>query len=164
MIKPWIAVDLDSTVANCDHRLVYILDMKTGIKLPKNQRNYNKFYQNCIADAPIEFTIKFLFDRYPRDMFDWVFITGRPEKMRAETVEWIVTHLDYDTPSFNLYMRQEGDSRVDGLTKGELMDGAIADLGCPPVACFDDRKSVIDAWRSRGLNVYDAKEILNMRI
>lgn len=159
MIKPWIAVDLDSTIANCDHRLVHILDMKTGIKLPKNQRSYTKFYQNCIADTPIDFMIEFLSDRYPRDMFDWVFITGRPEKMRTETVEWLVTHLGYEAPTFSLYMRQEGDSRVDGVTKGELMDGAIADLGSVPVACFDDRKSVIDSWRAKGLTVHDVKEL-----
>lgn len=146
MNKPWIAIDLDSTIANCDHRLKFILNMETGAKLHKKERNYDKFFSNCILDLPLVKNIEFLEQRYPLEFFEWVFITGRPEKMRDESVEWILTHTPILTSDFYLYMRQEGDNRVDNITKSELMRGAIQDLGDNPVACFDDRPGVRDAW------------------
>lgn len=164
--RPWIAIDLDGTVANCDHRLKYILNMETGEKLPRGQRNYAKFFADCIADTPIESVINYLHRAFPRDIFEWVYITGRPESMRAESVEWLVTHIETEGPNFSLYMRQEGDTRVDGVTKSELMQGAVMDrdqyrsiADSMPTACFDDRKSVIDAWRAMGNNVIDSKTL-----
>lgn len=139
----WMAIDLDGTVANCDHRLKYILNMETGERLPRKERNYEKFFSNCIEDklilhnAGLIMTNYFWFKYYP------VFITGRPEKMMEETVQWIEKNL---FTKFDIHMRKDGDYRPDYVTKAELMEAVIREWDRKPVMAFEDRPKVADAW------------------
>lgn len=146
LIPHWHVVDLDCTIANCDHRLKYIIDIKTGNKLPKKEKNYDKFYQNCIDDMPIQkniHQIKLLIKKNDH----LVFITGRPERMRDESWHWLLTHSSFQQP-MELFMRAEGDYRPDGIVKSEILLNCIKNmLGTPPKYAFDDRDSVLNAYK-----------------
>lgn len=162
----WIAIDMDGTVANCDHRLSYILDMDTGMKLPGKQRNYAKFLDPDLVrlDPPIQSNIERIVQEYLRPYNAVpVFITGRPSTLRETCWMWIFEHFTWWYPENKLvmlYTRDKDDHRHDGTTKKELMDKAIADMGCKPLYAFDDRDSVIEPWKAMGIDVIDVKEWL----
>lgn len=140
----WIAVDLDGTVANCDHRLKFIMNLDTCEKLPSKQRNYNKFFENCIEDEPIIANIR-LVKQYIKTGHSVTFITGRPEKMLEESCLWIEKHI---TDDFSMFMRRNDDYRPDYETKMDLMVDAVYSWGNTPVAFFEDRPMVFKKWNA----------------
>ncbi len=81
-----------------------------------------------------------------------IFMSGRDSACRAATADWIRKHVgDF---GFALHMRPAGDMRKDSVVKLELYNQYIR--GKFNVAfCLDDRKQVIDMYRSIGLTVLD---------
>lgn len=83
-----------------------------------------------------------------------IFFSGRTEKCRKDTVNWLIRHL----PDFpELYMRQEGDFRGDDLVKKEMYDTHIRDK-YNVVAVFDDRLKVCRMWYELGLFVLNCNQ------
>lgn len=82
-----------------------------------------------------------------------VFCSGRTEGCRAATAVWLRTHLAEVGVHAVLHMRQVGDMRKDSVVKAEIFDRHIRDR-YNVVAVFDDRKQVVDMWRSIGLTVF----------
>jgi predicted kinase len=79
-----------------------------------------------------------------------VFMSGRSDACRAETAAWLAEHVG--VPYDALHMRAGGDVRKDSVIKAELFDTHIRDAY--DVACvLDDRKQVVEMWRSLGLTV-----------
>ncbi|MEV7008250.1 AAA family ATPase [Streptosporangium sp. NPDC051022] len=79
-----------------------------------------------------------------------VFVSGRTDACRAATEEWLAvnTGIRYDA----LHMRVAGDFRKDYVVKADLFDAHVRDHY--DVACvLDDRRQVVDMWRSLGLTV-----------
>lgn len=154
---PWIAIDLDGTVADCSHRLHHIIDPATGKKVPHKQRRYDLFHKNSDKDLPIKAAIDYIKKNYPQDKFSWVFITGRPDTMRMDSFYWIMLNMTKDRGVNPIFMRKASDMRPDEITKRELMEIAIETFGCKPIIAFDDREGVIKAWRELGVEVFDSK-------
>ena len=145
--RKWLAIDLDGTVADCDHRLGYILDMETRKKLPSRERDYNMFYKNSFLDEPIYHMIKMIKDHAIEHDAKLVFITGRPERMKGDSLSWIAKHINPAVMSGDLFMRKENDYRPDGVVKGELMYCAMECMGMEePVVAYDDRDTVLRVW------------------
>lgn len=66
-----------------------------------------------------------------------------------DTVEWLgLTGLTWDA----LFMRDAGDNRSDAEVKAEIYDAAIAPY-YNVAYVLDDRNSVVEMWRSKGLIV-----------
>jgi hypothetical protein len=127
--------DLDGTLANLDHRLWYI---------QKPDPDWRGFFSACDADSPIEPVVRIL--RHLDQSSYVVIFSGRSDEARDLTVNWLDKHeIPYDA----LYMRKEGDIRHDHIVKKEILDQAIAD-GWKPILFVDDRKQVVDMWRSLG--------------
>lgn len=86
-----------------------------------------------------------------------VFVSGRPESCRADTVEWInapgILVCDDENP---LYMRTTGDHRPDTIVKRELFDKYIRPEEYSIFGVFDDRNRVVrKTWRDQlGLTVF----------
>jgi predicted kinase len=80
-----------------------------------------------------------------------IFCSGRTDGCRAATEKWLAEHVA--VPYEALYMRRAGDSRRDSVVKVELFDRYIRHQW-RVVAVFDDRRQVVDAWRSVGLTVF----------
>lgn len=86
-----------------------------------------------------------------------VFVTGRPDSHYNQTSAWISEHINI-MPDIHrsavLLMRNTGDRRQDFKIKQEIFDQYIRH-NHNVLYCLDDRKQVIDMWRSLGLTVLD---------
>ena len=141
--KCWI-FDIDGTLANSDHR-------KHLVK--QQPRDWDKFFDLCHLDAPIQHVCDLaghLLD-YGDTLggYEVLFMTGRPERCRIATEEWLARHSLQIQPE-QLYMRPDGDYRDDTEVK-LIMLAEIRREGFEPVMVFDDRNKVVAMWRENGV-------------
>jgi predicted kinase len=80
-----------------------------------------------------------------------IFCSGRTEACREQTEQWLSEHVGVQYVA--LHMRAIGDQRKDSVVKVELFDRNIRKQW-HVVAVIDDRRQVVDAWRSIGLTVF----------
>lgn len=86
-----------------------------------------------------------------------IFMSGRTEACREDTVQWIAENV-CDTEDYHgLYMRPVGDSRKDSVVKLELFDRHVRER-FNVIGVFDDRNQVVEMWRSIGLTVFQVAE------
>ena len=105
-------VDLDGTLANCDHRLHHI----DGAK-----KNWDLFFQECSDDTVIQPMLN-LIKLLSKD-YKIVFITARPEKNRYLTTKWLNdNNIDYDL----LMMRGDKDFNKSPVSKKKMLESVIA--------------------------------------
>lgn len=94
-----------------------------------------------------------------RDNVDIVLASGRNERSRQATVDWLAANML--TGYRKLYMRKADDFRGDDIVKQEILDQIIADYGKKPDMVFDDRPRLVRMWRDNGIfvfNVYQGEE------
>ncbi len=72
-----------------------------------------------------------------------VFLSGRDEVCRADTLAWLRRHVDI--PDFDLHMRRSGDQRRDSIVKREIYDARLA--GSDILCVIDDRDQIVRMWR-----------------
>ncbi len=85
-----------------------------------------------------------------------VFLSGRDEVCRNQTRLWLDEHV---SPIFgaDLFMRPVNDNRKDSIVKLEIFDREIR--GKYNIKfILDDRKQIVDAWRSLGLTVFQVAD------
>lgn len=83
-----------------------------------------------------------------------IVMSGRQEKDRAVTVDWLLTHnIRYDA----LYMRSTGDTRKDSVVKQELYETYVEGR-YNVLFVLDDRQQVVDMWRRLGLQTWQVQE------
>jgi predicted kinase len=94
-----------------------------------------------------------------------IFMSGRDETCRAETVAWLAEHVCGDDETdeqglpdwVSLYMRPEGDTRKDSIVKLQLFNEHIRDA-YTVLHVWDDRDQVVRMWRELGLTVFQVAE------
>lgn len=128
--------DIDGTLANCDHRKHHIEGEK---------KDWDTFFSLCHLDEPI-IPIMTLAKDLRSSLAATVFVTGRAARCSLATMRWLNMHGLYGP----IYTRADGDHRPDDIVKIELLEQIIED-GYQPIMVFDDRNSVVKAWRARGL-------------
>lgn len=75
-----------------------------------------------------------------------IFLSGRDNKFREVTNNWIKEHLPFLKPQhYSLYMRPTGDSRPDTVLKKEMFDVVIKDRYNIDFI-LDDRKKICEMW------------------
>lgn len=130
-------IDIDGTLADCRHRLHHVL--------PGRKRDWEAFFGEMDDDEPIWPVCEVV--RHLALESRIVLCSGRPENYRAVTEAWLDRNgVQRDA----LYMRPAGDTRPDHIVKAQILDGIKAD-GYEPFIVIDDRQSVVDMWRDRGL-------------
>ena len=82
-----------------------------------------------------------------------VVMSGRSLACEIATAEWLDEHVGRDNWD-ELFMRAEGDKRPDHKVKSELFDEVAKSYAVMGVV--DDRNSVCEMWRSRGLTCLQA--------
>jgi len=96
-----------------------------------------------------------------------VYFTGRKERLsngvstRQVTQQWLDEHVAIPGP---LYMRRERDDRRDSVVKAEMLALLLREMNCGKdnILCvIDDRKQVVDMWRSKGLLCLDVAGYTN---
>jgi phosphoglycolate phosphatase-like HAD superfamily hydrolase len=133
-----VIVDLDGTLADCTHRLHHI---RAG-----RRKNWDAFFAACHLDEPNEAVLAIV--KAMEKDHRLIFCSGRPEQTRDATEQWIAKHVGIKKPK--LYMRGGKDRRGDDIVKRELLARIRSD-GFDPKLAIDDRRRVVDMWRSEGL-------------
>ena len=136
-----IICDIDGTIANCEHRKHYVTE---------RPKNHEAFYAGVKDDTPIWSVIGLVQTllAYEGRQIELVFVTGRPERCRTDTVEWLKDVHLYPN-DYTLLMRKDKDYRQDYIVKQEILDTHIDKSRVWLV--LDDRKQVVDMWRRNGL-------------
>jgi hypothetical protein len=86
-----------------------------------------------------------------------VAITGRNERYRPITVNWLLKH---QVPIDTLWMRGDDDYRKDYILKQQLLDEALQYHGLTRddvLISLDDRDQSVDGWRSNGINCWQVR-------
>ncbi len=145
-------IDLDGTLCNIDHRL-HFLDrhpvlISNGENEPKEvytKPDWKNFFANMTYDTPNKWCkdiVALCAQRY-----DIILCSGRPDDYKKVTQEWLHTNdIKYDA----LFMRSRNDFRKDFIIKEQILDFEIL-TRYNPVFAIDDRSSVVQMWRDRGI-------------
>lgn len=106
-------------------------------------------------DRPNHTVIRIVQSLY-KDGYEILFVSGRHDVCKEATFEWLSRYV-IPTEDFELLMRKDGDNRKDFIVKREIFDAEIRH-NYNVVACLDDRKQVVDMYRSLGLTVMQVAE------
>jgi len=140
-----VICDIDGTIADCAHRRHHVVGP---------DKNWPAFFSGLHLDEPIKPVINAFHAVQSSMSAVGILCSGRNEEYRDVTEAWLRKHVvAYE----KLYLRADQDYRPDDLVKGELLDRIIAD-GFDPYLVFDDRNSVVQMWRARGLTCLQVAE------
>lgn len=128
-----IIVDIDGTVAEVNGRSPYD-------------------YTLVSTDKPKQWVIDLVKGAWENGE-EIIFMSGRDTMCRLDTLKWINKYVGA-TIGYSLFMRAEGDQRLDAIVKLELFNEHIRN-NYNVRYCVDDRAQVIRMYRSIGLNVLD---------
>ena len=172
-----VVFDIDGTLSNPGHRLHFI-QPEVGEK-----KNWDGVFAACGDDTPIPINVELCqelmwvgktsilrpsFSASRSYVGDHIveFWTGRREAERNVTQEWLMEHVlktndcyhgdeEWQDDPFptTLKMRKDGDRRSDYIIKMEFIDPLN-----PPDIIFEDRSTVVRAYRERGLTVFQVAE------
>jgi len=149
-----IVFDIDGTLSDPGHRLHFIQPRED------EKKDWDGFYAACGDDPPIPHTVELC-----RELLSAghtvEFWTGRNEDVRSVTEQWIADHIRWFTVDANTFrwgecvikMRSKGDRRRDHILKMQFID-----WDHPPDIIFEDRSTVVQAYRERGLTVFQVAE------
>jgi histidinol phosphatase-like enzyme len=132
-----IIIDLDGTLANCDHRVHH---------LEGDTKDWDSFYSG-LRDDELHPWCKTLMEAMNDKGYKLLIVTGREAKYKEETKEWLEK---YNIFYHFLYMRDLGDHRSDSEIKKEIYKKEI-ESKYHTLFVLDDRKSVVKMWRDLGL-------------
>jgi phosphoglycolate phosphatase-like HAD superfamily hydrolase len=105
--RPLAVFDLDNTLADTAHRQRF---------LESRPRDWDAFFAAAPADPPIREGIALVLDS--AEECEVVYLTGRPERCRADTLEWLAGQ---GLPEGRVYMRRDTDRRPARRTKLEIL-------------------------------------------
>ena len=156
--------DIDGTVADCTHRLS-LIDKRIHPKA--KDRDYNRFFEELSNDAPIDYMVDLCRTLISADLESGhfgsvVFLTGRPERTRDATVDWLNEHNltctisdDPDRDAVdNLIMRDDGDNRPSEICKRDLIQDYFTYDEMKNAIFFEDSPDNIKMMRDElNLNV-----------
>ena len=135
-----ILCDLDGTLSDYSERVHLYKD-----------KDYKSFNEAGIHDKPIEKVCEIIRNLHcsyrPVDPIEVVIITARDESCRQDTAHWLKRNkIPYD----GLLMRPKGDFSSDQDCKAKLFETYfnIEEIWF----VLEDRNSVVDMWRDKGLN------------
>jgi len=144
--------DIDGTLADCTHRL-HLIDKR--IHPQAKDRDYNRFFDEMDIDDPIEYMINLcraLIDNNE----DVVFLTGRPDRTRKVTEDWLnenglavgiaMTSSKRDNVC-NLIMRADDDNRPSEICKKELINDYFISTELDGALFFEDAPDNIKMMR-----------------
>lgn len=137
-----VICDIDGTIADTEHRVHFVQGEKKGWK---------SFFEAMDEDPVRKDVQEMLIDHYNKGR-TIVFLSGRPDTYKDRTLKWLEKH--NLTFAFTLIMRRADDKRDDTEVKAQMLDTYFKDQS-RIVQVIDDRPSVIEMWRAKGLPVLD---------
>jgi hypothetical protein len=145
-----IIVDIDGTVSCCKHRLDHFLG------IPHAKIDWDAFEAGIPFDPPITEIIELVKAvANSSDHCNIVFVTGRNERTKQMTLDWLHKHVGLRV--FEFYMRKENDRRHDYEVKKQLYEDHIQPYYDVRFV-LEDRKQCVDMWRGLGLRCLQVAE------
>ncbi|MFJ8311508.1 MULTISPECIES: hypothetical protein [unclassified Streptomyces] len=139
--RPLAVFDLDGTLADSAHRQ-HFLDRKP--------RDWDAFFGAAPADPPLAEGVELCLKT--AEECEVVYLTGRPERCREDTVEWLAGQA---LPAGRIHMRRNDDRRPARATKLEILRGL--GRGREVRMLVDDDELVCDAAEQAGFRVVRAR-------
>lgn len=137
-----IVVDIDGTVATKSDRSPY---------------DYSRVYEDSVSEN-VASIVHWLYDYRETDSPnapEIIFLSGRSNDCRAETEKWLEEKFWTNYQEFKLFMRPSDDpSTADFIVKDRLFNQYVAE-NYNVIGVFDDRRQVVEMWRTKGLTVLD---------
>jgi hypothetical protein len=154
---PVYIFDLDSTLANIDHRLPILSDAS----LPVADR-WSMFYQQCDHDTPIRATLQTLHFLLYIGCNVWVW-TGRSAEVETQTREWLQRHCSFfeaccETGEMELRMRAADDYRPGHELKESWLNSLSREDRARIAAVYDDRPDEVAMYRRHGVQCFQVAE------
>ena len=109
-------------------------------------KNWQAFFAAAPKDLPLQVGASFA--REAASSHEIVYLTGRPERTRDDTLAWLRQH---DLPNGELIMRGEGDRRPAVLTKTQALRKLAKTRHVELVV--DDDPAVVESLRTAGFPV-----------
>lgn len=133
-----IISDIDGTIADRSHRLHHL----------ENKKDWDSFFSEMEFDPPIDSVIEKIMKYVNQGNF-LILVTGRPEKYRETTKDWIRNNTPLD--NYLLLMRPKDDYRLDVEVKSEMLASILNDYDV--IHVFEDRIDLLSLWENNGLDV-----------
>lgn len=146
----FLIIDIDGTIASCDHRLHFI----SGAS-----KDWDSFYAGVEGDPIIENVAcvirSLLSPSLPHNHYTPIFITGRPERCKEATIQWLSGFGLWRSDAVYL-CRPDADHCPDVALKARHLDYVSKTYGVAShnTIIFEDRARVVDMYRSRGFTVF----------
>ena len=141
MSAPPLAVfDVDGVLADVRHRLRHV---------EQRPKDWDAFFDAAVDDPPLATGVA-LAQASAQDC-EVVYVTGRPERCRADTLAWFVRH---GLPEGTLSMRGARDRRPARIAKLELLRRLAFDRVV--AVAVDDDLAVCQAYQDAGFTVLRA--------
>ncbi len=140
--KSAIIFDLDGTLADCEHRRHFV----TGEK-----KDWESFYAGMANDPVNPLVLAMLKSFAEAQTALIIFVTGRPEKYRMITNDWITRVSGFLCG--HLFMRPDGDSTPDDQFKERIYKEQIQPYYDVKLV-IDDREKVVKMWRRNDLECW----------
>ncbi|WP_149823867.1 LNS2 domain-containing protein [Streptomyces tailanensis] len=105
--RPLAVFDLDNTLSDTAHRQRY---------LERKPRDWDAFFAAAPQDPPLPEGIEMALAS--AEECEVVYLTGRPERCRRDTVDWLAAH---GLPEGRIWMRRDNDRRPARRTKLEIL-------------------------------------------
>ncbi|MBW5262605.1 phosphatase domain-containing protein [Streptomyces poriferorum] len=139
--RPLAVFDLDGTLADTAHRQHF---------LEGSRRDWAGFFAAAPADSPLPEGVRLAVSSAGE--CEVVYLTGRPERCRKDTVAWLARH---GLPEGPLHMRRNDDRRPARRTKLETLRRLGRDRAVRMLV--DDDELVCDAAELAGVTVVRAR-------
>jgi phosphoglycolate phosphatase-like HAD superfamily hydrolase len=133
-------IDIDGVLADVRHRLHLV---------QRQPKDWGGFFAAARHDPPLEEGLATV--RRLSEAFRIVYLSGRPENCRKETLAWFRKH---DLPPGELHLRRYDDRRPARLMKVEVLDRLAREA--PVALLVDDDEEVCAAARKAGYDVLPA--------
>jgi phosphoglycolate phosphatase-like HAD superfamily hydrolase len=138
--RPLAVFDVDGVLADVRHRLRYV---------ERRPKDWDGFFAAAPDDPPLAEGVTLA--RASAEDCEVVYVTGRPERCRADTLDWFRRH---GLPEGRLSMRRTNDRRPARLAKPQLLRDLARDRVVAVVV--DDDEQVCDAYERDGWRVMRA--------
>ncbi|GAA2461112.1 hypothetical protein ACFPFX_19265 [Streptomyces mauvecolor] len=138
---PLAVFDLDGTLADSSHRQRF---------LDRRPRDWDAFFAAAPADPPLAEGVALC--REAAGDCEVVYLTGRPERCREDTLAWLA---EQGLPDGALHMRRNDDRRPARVTKLQILRGL--GRGREIRMLVDDDELVCDAAEQAGFRVVRAR-------
>ena len=142
--KPLYIFDIDGTLCNIEHRLHFL-----------QRKDWDGFHLACVNDKP-NWPVIHIMETLMNSGIDILLFSGRSEIVRNETIAWLNEYTPWTdfkliSAPYLLTMRREKDYTEDHLLKERWLLNMLDVDRQRLIGVFDDRKRVVDMWRSHGV-------------